>query len=156
MMEEFRALKAQVGSGLDSVTKEKENVKTVLQEEQDKIRQVLDEFRGESAKSSYAFSAYWLSSNALATLNAAVIFSKTLFDEKEAYDNTTGKYTVPVSGTYMFTSQLCLNGNDYAAVNFVADGNRIGAFDSGDKSFYSCSSGTALGKLQEINKFGYK
>lgn len=46
MMEEFRALKAQVASDLDSVTKEKANVKTVLQEEQDKIRQVLDSFTG--------------------------------------------------------------------------------------------------------------
>ena len=107
---------------------------------------------GKTAKPSYAFSAYWLSSNALATKHTAVIFSKTLFDEKEAFDNTTGKYTVPVSGTYIFISQLCVNGANYAAVNFVADGSRIGAFASGDDSYHTCSSGAALAKLQEGQK----
>lgn len=57
MMEEFRALKAQISSDLESVKAEKENMKTVLQEkfeqiratmtaETDKNRQVLEELKG--------------------------------------------------------------------------------------------------------------
>ncbi|MEW8548537.1 MAG: hypothetical protein AB2693_33975 [Candidatus Thiodiazotropha sp.] len=57
MMEEFRALRAQVSSDLEKVKKEQLNVKTVLQEEKermrttmaaevDKNRQVLDELKG--------------------------------------------------------------------------------------------------------------
>ena len=49
----------------------------------------------------------------------------------------------------MFSSQLCIDSGNYAAVNFVANGNRIGAMDSGDNNFPTCSSGIALAQLQK-------
>ena len=41
MMEEFRALRAQVSSDLEGVKKEMENMKTISQEEQEQIRRTM-------------------------------------------------------------------------------------------------------------------
>ena len=106
---------------------------------------------GKTDPSSYAFSAYWLSYYDFETLNAVLRFSRILFDEEDTYDSSTGKYIVPVTGVYTFISQLCLGGDNYAAVHFVADGSRIGAFDIHNNS--TCSSGTALAKLEKGRQF---
>ena len=101
---------------------------------------------GKTSKSSYAFAAYWLT-NDYATLNTVLIFSKTLFDEDASYNNRTGIYTVPASGTYLFTSILCVGPGDYASVDIVADGARIGVLILADNVYQSCTSGTAVASL---------
>ena len=75
------------------------------------------------------------------------MFSKTIFDDAEAYDNSTGKYTVNKDGVYLFTARFCLLSGQYIEMNIVADGDRFGSFDAGDQNYWTCSSGTAIGKL---------
>ena len=80
------------------------------------------------------------------------VFSKTIFDEAHAYDNSSGKFTVNQNGVYLFTARFCLGSGHYLGVNIVADGERFGGFDAGDDMFSTCSSGTAIEKLKEGTK----
>ena len=77
------------------------------------------------------------------------MLSKTIFDEAHAYDNSSGKYTVNKDGVYLFTARFCMDVNEYTEVNIVADGDRFGSFDAGDPTYTTCSSGTAIGKLEK-------
>ena len=97
-------------------------------------------------KSSYAFSAYTLTDTSL-TKGKTLVFSKILNDEEQTYDNSSGQYTVPVSGTYLFTATLCVSANTDGRLNFVADGIRFGALFVGDSKWTVCSQGTAIGRL---------
>ena len=108
-------------------------------------------FSGGLQKSTYAFSVYWLADTSLISGNV-VIFTRKPLDEGALYDTNTGKYNVPVSGLYFFTSGLCVNKGDYGAINIVADGTRIGAFDAVDYDLHTCSTGSALAKLEKNTK----
>ena len=79
-----------------------------------------------------------------------------LLDEGELYNTSTGKYNVPVSGLYYFTANLCCPNLDYGAVHFMANENRIGAFDFGDTVNHICSTGSAIAKLQKNTKVWLK
>ena len=99
-------------------------------------------------RSSYAFSVYWLDGTSV-SVGETLIFKKILLDEGGLYDVSNGKYRVPVSGIYYFTAGLCVNKGDWGAVNIVADGARIGAFDVVDYDISTCSSGSAVAKIEK-------
>ena len=91
---------------------------------------------------SYAFSAMWLSN-----MNPAVetlVFSRISLNEKDVYNSNTGEYTVPVNGTYLFTSTLCTVHNKWVNVKFMADSVVIGAFRAADQDWSFCSSSSVI------------
>ena len=94
---------------------------------------------------------YWLDGTSLSN-GETPIFKKTLLDEDGLYDAGSGKYRVPVSGIYYFSAGLCVNKGDFLGVNIVADGVRIGAFDAVDYDIHTCSSGSAVAKLDKNTK----
>ena len=106
-------------------------------------------------KSSYALSVYQPADTTLSA-GEVVVFERKLLDEGGMYDTTTGKYNVPVSGLFYFTANLCSKANDYGSVNFEANGIRFGSFNFGDKSYDTCSTGSAIAKLQKNTKVWLK
>ncbi|KAL4237731.1 hypothetical protein ACF0H5_002444 [Mactra antiquata] len=50
-----------------------------------------------------------------------IIFQDIMFNYGKAYDETTGVFTVPVNGTYLFTVQVCLNNNKSFYYGIVSD-----------------------------------
>lgn len=96
----------------------------------------------------YSFSAHWLSSTSPAN-NDVIIFTRTLYDKGNVYNNTTGKFTTPVTGIYLFTAALCIKPNTWMNLQFMADGTRIGEFVAGDKYWSICSSGSATAPLSK-------
>lgn len=184
MMEEFNDIKTKVGEGLAGVNTETKYIKETLKEEKEKLKQDRDELKrslaeekdklakmlegeiqkysqtlnqlqSKSVKSSYAFSAHWLPDTSLSK-GKTLVFSKTIFDEEQTYDNSSGKYTVPFSGTYLFTAHLCIFDRHHGEIYFVADGIRFGAFYVVDKDWYVCAQGTAIGQLQKGAKVWLK
>lgn len=100
-------------------------------------------FNSRRTHGTYAFSAYFLTDRT-PTKNEAVVFTKTLFDRDGVYNNSTGKFTAPVDGVYLFTASLCTPPNKDVWLHFVADGTKIGALMTGDKYWNTCSSGSAI------------
>lgn len=97
-------------------------------------------------RKAYSFSAYWLSDTSPAN-NDAIVFTRTLYDTGNVYNNRTGKFTAPVTGIYIFTATLCISSSSWMTLQFVADGTRIGAFAAGDANYWTCSSGSATALL---------
>ncbi|XP_045187638.2 uncharacterized protein LOC123545381 [Mercenaria mercenaria] len=55
--------------------------------------------------------------------NQVIVFTKDIFNIGNAYDNSTGVFTAPLNGTYLLTSQLCLQNRKTITFGiFVEDG----------------------------------
>lgn len=101
--------------------------------------------------SSYAFSAYWIADTS-PSVGDVIVFTNILLDEANSYNSTTGKFTAPVGGIYLFASNLCIHHNRSVRVEFVVDNVPIGRFRISDKVYSECSSGTAIGIVQKGSK----
>ena len=97
---------------------------------------------------SYGFSALWVA-NTDPSVNDALKFTRVLLNDNAVYNANTGEFKAPVSGTYLFTANVCVQSNKYLLLQFLAGDTVIGAFISGDLDWYSCTSSTAFGQLQK-------
>lgn len=142
MLEDIKGFTDQTKRHLESMEKGLEDnlARIVSLEEHDSI--------APNTPMSYAFSAYWLTNTSPAK-NEVIIFTRTIFDKGGVYNNSTGKFTAPVSGIYLFTATLCPYNTKDTWVHFVSNGNRIGAFMAGDKVWNTCSSGSTIASLQK-------
>ena len=95
---------------------------------------------------SYAFTALWVA-NIDPSRNDALKFSRVRLNDNNVYNSDTGEFKTPVDGTYMFTANVCVYRNTYLELQFLADATVIGAFQTGDKDHYSCTSSTAMSQL---------
>tara|TARA_R100000657_G_C4546274_1_gene20747 strand:- start:40 stop:486 length:447 start_codon:yes stop_codon:yes gene_type:complete len=74
-----------------------------------------------------AFSAT-LSSNQSLTTNTStkVIFNTEVFDTDSAYDTSTGRFTCPKDGKYLFTSTVSMSSNfTYVQLDFYKNGSKF-------------------------------
>lgn len=55
----------------------------------------------------------------------AVVFPSIIYDIGSAYDSTTGVFTTPIDGTYLFTARLCAYNRELINYAVVADGNDV-------------------------------
>ncbi|XP_053398005.1 C1q-related factor-like [Mercenaria mercenaria] len=78
------------------------DLKTKLMDESKRIKDTL-------LTPAVSFNARQLNDLSLET-GQTVVFSKTMANHGDAYDNVTGIFTAPVGGTYVFTIHLCVNG----------------------------------------------
>ena len=105
---------------------------------------------------SYVFDATWIE-NLNPSVGDAIIFSRDMLNEKGVYNKNLGKFTAPVNGTYMFTATLCLHGNKYVKVQFVADDAVLGSFLAGNNQDSSlCSASSIYGHLHKGSKVWLK
>ena len=77
----------------------------------------------------------------------ALKFSRVFLNDNDVYDQNTGKFKTPVDETYMFTASVCVGSNKFLGLQLLADATVIGAFQTGDKDHYSCTSATAMSQL---------
>ncbi|XP_053389430.1 complement C1q tumor necrosis factor-related protein 3-like [Mercenaria mercenaria] len=111
MTEEFEALKLEAKKMLNEnevkVSKEIDDLRAerakTLEEYDNKIK----EFGEAAVVPNIAFKARTPSSLDPDD-NAVIVFTKNIVNIGNAYDNTTGIFTAPIDGAYLFTSQLCL------------------------------------------------
>ena len=97
------------------------------------------------------FNAKSVTSNSPQT-GQPVVFSSVLSNIGSGYSSTTGKFTAPVNGTYIFTVQLCVTTNKAAEFGFIVDGTVSTAFQDKDHDEYS----TASTSIQLFLKQGQK
>ena len=97
----------------------------------------------------YAFSAYDLSSFT-PTSGCTLVFAKTHLNDDGLYSTTTGKYTTPADGIYVFHSTLTSRYTTKDVyVEFKADERSIGKFMVRDYTYDISSSGSATTRLQK-------
>ena len=95
---------------------------------------------------SYAFHAMWVA-NRDPSSHDALKFQRVILNDNDVFDQNTGEFKTPVDGTYMFTANVCVYRNKYLYLQFLADATVIGAFRTGDRYEYSCTSSTAMSQL---------
>ncbi|XP_052761731.1 uncharacterized protein LOC128204355 [Mya arenaria] len=77
-----------------------------------------------------------------------VIVNKTVeTNQGSGYSSTTGKFTAPVRGLYMFFMQTCTTSNKHAYLQIVKEGSVLMASLQYDKDAYSCSSSQVFVQL---------
>jgi len=73
------------------------------------------------------------------------VFSQTVFNHGDGYNNVTGVFTAPVSGIYMFTVHLCSLPNKYPHIAFVkTGGSEIVKGAMGTSGVHLCHVATAI------------
>lgn len=99
---------------------------------------------------SYAFNAYWLANTNPAN-GDALVFTRIHLNEGNVYDSSTGKYTAPLNGTYLFSTTLCFNTAMWAFIHFIVDGTPNGVFLAGNSQGRDahCASSTVTVFLQK-------
>ena len=75
------------------------------------------------------------------------IFTDVLLNSGSGYDKTTGKFTAPIDGTYLFTCQLCPYSSKHIHYGVMVDGTEIvrGYFKTG---YSVCTSFDAITELK--------
>jgi len=82
--------------------------------------------------------------------SSVITFSDVQLNVGDAYDVNTGKFTAPVSGLYIFTSQLCVNKGQHVYIEIAKNENALQrsiVFTSG--STYQCCNADAFDVLAQ-------
>ncbi|XP_045200343.2 uncharacterized protein LOC123554329 [Mercenaria mercenaria] len=77
-----------------------------------------------------------------------LVFKTTMLNKGNGYDNSTGIFTAPVSGTYLFTIQLCVPVNTSPWYNIVAENKLIQTGYFYDRKSNSCHTADGITILQ--------
>ncbi|XP_060563781.1 coadhesin-like [Ruditapes philippinarum] len=86
--------------------------------------------------------------NETVTSNQTIIFGKTSLNEGSGYDNTTGIFTAPKDGTYLFTTQMCVYGNNYLHWAILANDVALKKGYFGDGTYNKCYTADAVALLK--------
>ena len=77
-----------------------------------------------------------------------IIFTKDMYNSAQSYDTTSGKFKVPVAGTYLFNVQLCLAiGKKYVNYAIVSGSRELTHTLLYDAEQRFCNSATAIVRL---------
>ena len=69
------------------------------------------------------------------SIGDTILFQEIVQNEGKGYNKNTGIFTAPVTGTYLFTVQVCLYSNKRLSVSIVANGTAITAGHFGEKDW---------------------
>ncbi|WAR11055.1 C1QT3-like protein, partial [Mya arenaria] len=81
-----------------------------------------------------------------------IVFKDTLSNYGNGYDNNTGIFDAPVSGSYLFTVHLCPVPGFYIVSNLVNDGNIQTTDSNYDKEGSVCNTSEAIVYLEVSSK----
>ncbi|XP_045204157.2 uncharacterized protein LOC123557036 [Mercenaria mercenaria] len=94
-----------------------------------------------------AFKARGPSDKSLGT-GKTIVFAETMLNKGGAYDNVTGMFTVPVSGAYLFTIQLCILNKKQMHYGIMIDNSLYTSGRFYDNDAYTCDSADAITVLE--------
>ncbi|XP_045170493.2 coadhesin-like isoform X2 [Mercenaria mercenaria] len=80
--------------------------------------------------------------------NQTIVFANTSLNEGNGYDNNTGVFTAPRDGTYLFTIQMCLYGQNYFHWAIMANDAELKKGYFGDGSYNKCYTADAVALLK--------
>jgi len=85
------------------------------------------------------------------TTGERLVYKVVLLNEGGGYDNSTGYFTAPRSGTYLFTAQVCSGDGTLAVVNIMANNIPVGTVIHEDAtgSWVDCGSGSGIAILSK-------
>ncbi|XP_060560615.1 caprin-2-like [Ruditapes philippinarum] len=86
-----------------------------------KLRKTVDLIADKSKIPSVAFKARLNSHLTAASTGRYIVFPITMFNEGSAFDSSTGKFTVPVNGTYLFTVIFCVSSGQRLYIDITVD-----------------------------------
>ena len=72
-------------------------------------------------------------------MGETVIFPTVTYNEGSGYNNSTGKFTAPVSGLYAFAKQTCEAPDTYSYTAFVHNGQSVlSSMNTGPPNYHTC------------------
>ncbi|XP_060560616.1 caprin-2-like [Ruditapes philippinarum] len=86
------------------------------------LRKTVDVIADKAKIPTVAFKARLNSHLSDASTGSYIIFPITMFNEGSAFDSSTGKFTVPVNGTYLFTVIFCVQSKQSLHIDITVDG----------------------------------
>ncbi|XP_053388390.1 complement C1q tumor necrosis factor-related protein 2-like [Mercenaria mercenaria] len=124
-----------------------ETILSVLEHRRDKTDKQLQKLRDEIEKMQeseagnavIAFNAYTKVSGKYPFLQV-VIFPEVLLNEGGGYNSTTGHFTAPVAGLYLFTAHVCNQDKMPMSISIMHGGNKIAVSTEYEDNHTSCSS----------------
>ena len=72
-----------------------------------------------------------------------VKFTGTIANIGEAFKTSQGYFEAPYDGTYLFTVNLCMRGNNWVVFRIVQDNYILSESHPGDNQWHACASATA-------------
>ncbi|XP_060602878.1 complement C1q tumor necrosis factor-related protein 3-like [Ruditapes philippinarum] len=88
--------------------------------------------------------------------NKVFVYSNIIINIGDAYNKDTGVFVAPVSGLYLFTAQVCINGNMKVYAGIVVNGRLISKTAIGDKSWWKCYTIDAITAVEKGNEVSVK
>ncbi|XP_045198943.2 heavy metal-binding protein HIP-like [Mercenaria mercenaria] len=152
---------------LQDLTKEREQIKHDWENEKEAMKNELKEMKEdnreqmvqyakevenikESASSTaFAFAAELSQSNVQFISGQTFIYKRTILNEGNGYDKTSGIFTAPVKGTYLFTVQFCTPRSDGVGYAIMSDNEEIKRGYIYDSDASSCHSSDAFAVLSK-------
>ncbi|XP_052812275.1 hibernation-associated plasma protein HP-27-like [Mya arenaria] len=81
-----------------------------------------------------------------------MIFKDVMFNNGSGYDNTTGVFTCPIEGVYLFTIHLCSKSERYITYDVMVDGTIHTKGANKDNTGNVCTSADAIVEVHEASR----
>ncbi|XP_052761363.1 collagen alpha-2(VIII) chain-like [Mya arenaria] len=139
-----------LGSLMEEVERNQSNtLEKIVSDSNSTIEQTIAAFNGIKDQIATPLVYFHARSPQTTTLSTGeVIVYKTVeINQGNGYSPTTGKFTAPVGGLYLFTMHTCTALNKYAYLQIMKEGTVLIASEHYDKERYTCSSSQAFVQL---------
>ncbi|WAQ93802.1 hypothetical protein MAR_006273 [Mya arenaria] len=150
---EYAQWEKRINETLGKIEKQRTSIQTdleVLRNDREEFDKHVNEKMQQLSKpqnSTVLFRARKVADYTLSTGNQIIIFSEVLFNVGGGYNSATGKFTAPVTGTYLFTVSLCPRSGKSIFYRIVVKENVVVNGHSFNVSGYLCVSGNAIVQL---------
>lgn len=139
--------------------------KTMEEENERRSKQLFDEIRRMSSElvknltmmTKTPIAAFKASGISVSTpaVGDILIFPNLLFNHRDVYDNSTGIFTAPLSGLYLFTVQICSTKQKYVTFEIIVNGMKLAqGFANRSTLDYPCVSADAFA-VMDVGQTAY-